>query len=111
MTEPVAIDLRDGKKHALKYTARAYRAMSLANGGRTLAEMFRVIADDVGMTAFLHAGLLWQKPNLTMDEACDLYDGFLEGGGTIMEMVQAISEALIRSNRMERTKEPDNPPA
>lgn len=109
MTEPVEIDLKNGKKYALKYTARAYRRMSEANGGKTLVELLNLMADDVGVTAFLHAGLLWDNPRLTMDEACDLYDHYLEGGGTLMEIISKISEALIRSNRLERRD--NSPPA
>ena len=100
MTEPVSIDLKDGKRHALKFTARGLRAMSMVHGYRTLREMAEVLAEDVGLAAFLYAGLLWESPTMTIEDACDMIDHYRDEGGDFGVLAKAIGEGLVRSGHI-----------
>jgi hypothetical protein len=71
--------------------------MSIVHGYRTLAQMAEVLAEDVGLAAFLYAGLLWQEPRMTIEDACDLIDHFRGKGGSFIELARAIGEGLVRA--------------
>ena len=101
--EPVPIDLKDGKKRALKFTTRGFRAAQLANG-KTFGELLSAGSDPAGFAPFLLAGLLWQEPALDIDQACDLIDVFLLNDGEKLDLVNDSQEGLYRGGFLKRPK-------
>lgn len=122
MTEPVPVDLKDGKPHALKFTARGIKAMRLACEGKSFADVAQTMGEDDGLAAFLLAGLIWQEPRMTYDDALLLVDDFraaCEGDfATIQrgfgELARAIGQALERSGHIAKMQpngaDPKEPP-
>ena len=49
------------------------------------------------ITYLLHAGMVYDNPEVTLDDIDEMLDTYLEGGGDISPLVEVISEALAES--------------
>lgn len=108
---PVAIDLRDGKERALRFGAAALADAERVNDYRSLPDLLLQRYGFAVAVSYVWAGLRWENPKLTYDQAATLVDNFLEAGGQLTDLLEPIVEGLIRAKVLKRAGEsPPVPP-
>lgn len=112
-SNPVPIDLLDGKPRALKYGVRACGRIEREYGGRNIYSILR--ENEAGhefILIFLWGGLLWAEPFLTIDGTAELLDDYLEKApgaraDKLVDLGGPIIEALMEAGVLRRAVRPN----
>lgn len=102
MPKSVAIEL--DKPRRLKYDVNALASIEEAMGGLTLGQAFRTPGIRA-IRALLWAGLRWEDRQLTLEGAGDILQAYLEGGGDVDKLTDAMQAALEGSRLIGKAEE------
>lgn len=83
------------KSYRLSFGTKALRQYE-RDGGRSVADF----QSDFGVgtvTYLIHAGLVYDHPEITLDDVDDMIDTFLEKGGDIVPVIETVIDAVMKS--------------
>jgi hypothetical protein len=112
----VLIDLRDGRLRHLKLTNTAVCRFEERAGFKSIDSMLSAGVSTFLVQTLLWAGLLWQEPGLTWEQAGDLIDSYIDNGGEsaidlMAPLLEALGQASIfRNRRKPNGRDPDGIP-
>jgi hypothetical protein len=93
------IEREDGQPpvaRALCFDLNALVAVEQQSGGKSIFHM-QELGAITGLRLRFWAGLLWQDPDLTLEEAGQLLTLAMQGGGTVQELNILMMQALTES--------------
>lgn len=87
------VKVKIGKTYTLAFGTKALRVFE-----RELGRPINELADNFGVdvvVALLHAGMVYNHPEVSADDVENMLDSFLEKGGDITPVIAAVSEAIM----------------
>jgi hypothetical protein len=105
---PVPIDLKDGRTRALRFGSSAISRAEAKFEYRPFGQMVDCGVSNYFVQTLLWAGLLWQEPGLTWEQAGELIDHYTEETSrTYVDLTTPIFEALIEAGVFKRQAKPN----